>query len=143
MDVEEKFTDCSLLPQVAVPFMNTVHCEELLLVGKLLGQVESGEAPDTVDATLAAWVGHTEAHFAREERLMMEYNFFAYPVHQMAHEEALQQLQAVQQQWQASRDYTALTAYIREWREWLQQHVASMDFVTAHFLSQFNIQVEL
>jgi hemerythrin len=143
MSIAEKFVDYGKLPQVAMPFMNVVHQEELELVEKLLAQAENRAEAQTIDQQLAAWVAHTEAHFAREERLMDEYNFFAYPMHQMAHEQALQQLCAVQRQWQEQHDHALLTAYILQWREWLQQHVGSMDFVTAHFLSQFNIQVEL
>jgi hemerythrin len=139
----EKFAECAELPQVAMPFMNTVHCEELALVGELLREMGSHAAPDAVTAKLAEWVAHTEAHFARENRLMEQYGFFATPVHQMEHVQALEQLRAVQQQWLVLHDQAALLAYIQQWREWLQQHISTMDFVTAHFLSQFNIQVEL
>lgn len=143
MGVDIDFSDCKVLPQVAMPFMNTVHCEELTLVGELLRKVAEKADPAAIDAQLIAWVQHTDEHFAREERLMDEYNFFAYPMHRMEHERALQQLREVQQQWLAQRDYNALADYILYWREWLQQHVASMDFATAYFLSQFNIEVKL
>lgn len=35
-----------------------------------------------------------------------------------------------------------LQDYIQYWREWLQ-HISTMDFVTAQFLSQLNVQVKL
>lgn len=143
MITQEDFSDCSTLPEVALPFMNTVHCEELALVGELLKQLNSKAAPEVIDQQMAAWLEHTEAHFAREEGLMAEYNFFAYSPHQMEHEQALQELRTVQQQWQEDRNYESLSSYIVNWRVWLEQHVGSMDFVTAHFLSQFDIKVEL
>jgi hemerythrin len=135
--------DWDALPNVAMPFMNTVHSEELALVSRLLTDLETAAAPAAIDAQVAAWVEHTKAHFAREERLMQQYDFFATPCHQGEHETALLQLLGVQQQWLRERDTAMLQDYIQYWREWLQQHISSMDFVTANFLSQLNVEVEL
>jgi hemerythrin len=143
MSAERHFADCSTLPEVALPFMNTVHCEELTLVAGLVELLAKQADVLEIDACMAEWVAHTEAHFAREERLMAEYNFFAYPMHQGEHEMALQQLRDTQQRWLKQRDGNMLNTYILQWRAWLQQHVSSMDFVTAHYLSQFKPQVEL
>ncbi|MBO0611462.1 bacteriohemerythrin [Thiothrix fructosivorans] len=135
--------DWDALPNVAMPFMNTVHSDELALVTRLLASLNNAAAPASIDAQISAWVEHTQVHFAREEHLMQEYNFFAAPCHQGEHEQALLQLLGVQQQWLRERDTAALLDYIQHWREWLQQHISTMDFVTAQFLSSFNIQVEL
>lgn len=143
MSDNEYSFECSTLPQVAMPFMNTVHCDELVLVGKLLAALANSHDTGIIDTLLAEWVEHTKAHFAREEYLMGEYNFFAFPCHQEEHERALQELMEMQQQWLCNRDATLLQGYIQRWREWLQQHINTMDFVTAQFLSQFNITVKL
>lgn len=135
--------ECSALPTVAMPFMNTVHCEELMLVGELLAAVQNNATTAIIDNLMQAWVEHTQAHFAREEHLMTEYEFFATPCHKGEHEQALLELLGVQQQWLSERDYSLLPAYIPHWREWLQQHISTMDFVTAQYLSQFNISVSL
>lgn len=132
----------SALPEVALPFMNTIHREEMLLVKKLLIQLSQQATPKIIDRHLQAWVEHTEAHFAEEERLMAEHDFFAYPAHQTEHEQVLQELRTIQQQWLGSRNYAALQSYIGNWRAWLEQHISSMDFVTAHFLSQFELEAE-
>lgn len=144
MTIARNFIECGMLPQVAMPFMNTVHCEELELVGGLLAKLETEAAQAEIDSLLVAWLEHTQEHFAREERLMQMYSFPPYPVHKMEHEQALMQLQAVQQHWHQQHDYKQLAQYIREeWRIWLQQHIATLDTVTAHYLSQFGIEVEL
>ncbi|HPQ97686.1 MAG: hemerythrin family protein [Thiothrix sp.] len=141
---QQDFTDCTTLPEVALAFMNTVHCEELTLVAGLKVALEqSGVVDADIAARLQAWLEHTEAHFAREERLMQEYDFFAYPVHQGEHAWALAQLRAVQQRWQTQPDRAGLLAYLQEWRAWLQQHIGTMDTVTARFLSRFNPEVTL
>lgn len=135
--------DWNALPNVAMPFMNAVHSDELALVSRLLTDLGNAADPANIDAQIAAWVEHTKAHFAREERLMHEYDFFATPCHQGEHKTALLQLLGVQQQWLRERDTALLQDYIHHWREWLQQHISTMDFVTAQFLSQFDVQVEL
>lgn len=135
---------CDALPQVAMDFMNTVHCEELGLVIDLLAALDEGVSIDEIGAKLNAWFEHTTAHFEREERLMQEYQFPPYPIHKREHDQALQTLKSVQSQWQASHDNAALARYIKDdWRPWLQQHISTMDRVTATFFSQFDIQVEL
>jgi hemerythrin len=64
-------------------------------------------------------------------------------MHSSEHVQALQQLSAVQVAWEETADREALRGYIQTWRQWLQQHIASMDFVTAQFLSQFPIPNDL
>jgi hemerythrin len=143
MSANGQYYECSTLPEVAMPFMNRVHCAELSLVGNLLTTVTNSASTESIDSLLAEWIQHTQAHFAREERLMQEYNFFAIVPHQSEHEQALSELLGVQQQWLRDRDPALLLAYIPHWREWLQQHISTMDFVTANFLSRFDITVEL
>ncbi|TXH77582.1 MAG: hypothetical protein E6Q85_02960 [Thiothrix sp.] len=126
------------LPTVALAFMNEVHAEELALVQGLAANLEQG-SDAMISAQLAAWIEHTQAHFAREEFLMHDYQFFAYPMHQSEHRQALQQLKGVQQTWNEQADRALLGAYIHDWRAWLQQHIMTMDFVTAQFLSRFPI----
>ena len=141
---DPNFSDCRALPEVAMPFMNTVHCEELTLVARLLSQLEATAPPEKIDALMNEWLAHTEAHFAREERLMDSYRFPPYPIHQMEHQRALDELNAAHQAWLSSRGNQALQDYIQStWRPWLQQHVATLDKVAAQFLSQFDIEVTL
>lgn len=48
--------DWDALPNVAMPFMNTVHGDELALVSRLLADLENAAAPASIDAQIAAWV---------------------------------------------------------------------------------------
>jgi len=148
MNTEEAMPDqteiCKALPQVALDFMNTVHCEEVLLVQCLLQALESNLENAKIDSLLNEWVAHTVAHFAREERLMEEYRFPPFGIHQHEHELAMEALLGAQSNWLTIRDGSALEAYIEhDWRTWLNQHISTMDMVTARFLAQFDIQVDL
>lgn len=68
---------------------------------------------------------------------MIEHSFPPYPVHRSVHDEALELLAAHRQQWKESRDIGALVQYVQKtWPDWYVQHISSMDFITAQFLSQ-------
>ena len=83
-------------------------------------------------------------HCAREERVMQESRCPPFPVHQGEHVRALELLHAAQANWRENEDFQALETYIRqEWGTWLTQHIATMDRVTAHYLSRFGIEVDL
>lgn len=135
---------CKALPLVALDFMNTVHCEEVLLTQGILQALESESEASAVDRQVNDWVEHTVVHFAREERLMEEYRFPPFGIHQHEHILALEILRNAQANWLATRDAGALANYIEhEWHNWLMQHISTLDRVTANFLAQFNIQVDL
>lgn len=137
--------NCDNLPQVAMPFMNTVHCEELTIVNRLDELLSADEISEPeISACLDEWVTHTEAHFARENRLMEEYRFPAYLIHMGEHEHAYQYLLDLQKSWNEHHNTETLKTYVKEtWPAWFEQHLNTMDAVTAQFLSQFNIEVEI
>ena len=137
--------DCSTIPQVALDFMNTVHCEELTLVQSISGLIDAA-SPDNnrISELLQQWVTHTEQHFERENRYMQEYRFPAFPVHANEHETALEQIRQVQQQWNQQHNIESLKQYIQhDWPTWFKNHISTMDFITAQFLNQFDFDVEL
>jgi len=139
-----QFKNCDALPQIEMEFMNIVHCEELHLVGQLAEMLENSVPESEIDEALANWVAHTREHFEREEVLMHEYRFPPYPIHKREHEQALQSLLDVQLNWMDNHDAAALLSYIKQdWRNWLQQHILSMDRVTAHFFKQMGVEVRL
>lgn len=137
-------SDCHALPQVAMPFMNTVHSEELALVNHLLKDIKAERPSTEITEQINAWHDHTVAHFQREERYMRECNFPPYSIHKSEHDTALQQLSQVRDEWLSAYDYQSLESYIvNAWRPWLDNHIGTLDFVTAHFFQQCGITVEL
>lgn len=137
--------NCDALPQVAMPFMHDVHCEELTIVNRLDTLLSAaGISESEVSACLSEWVTHTEAHFARENRLMEEYRFPAYQIHLGEHERAYQQLLDVQKSWEETSNIEILNTYVQKiWPAWFEQHLKTMDAATANFLSQFAIKIEI
>ncbi len=133
--------DPSSMPLVSVESMNKTHQEELELINRL-GIVLTGEPNlETVSQRLKEWVEHTRAHFERENRLMRENNFPAYPVHSDEHRRVLGRIEALQTQWLEQKQVKPLAEFIfEEWPGWFDMHVNSMDAVTAQFLSKQGVE---
>lgn len=130
------------IPSIAVGSMNDTHHEEVALVnalGALLQQAAEGNGDiPAITAALDEWIAHTEAHFARENKLMQEYGFPPFAVHAQEHSSALEGLHEIQRRWKEDQDVEQLAGYVfNSWPQWFQMHVNSMDNVTAQFLSNF------
>ena len=133
--------DSGDFPQVDLAFMNNTHLEEINLVKKLGDLILSFQDQSNDDITtekiteaLTAWLEHTKSHFFRENMLMMETHFPAFPIHSQEHEGALNQLKSVLRDWEADQNIDALTDYVFAiWPNWFNRHVDTMDKITAKF----------
>ena len=131
------------IPLVSIDFMNRTHREEVAQVNTLMEQLQ--REPESINRKeiaelLDQWLSHTEAHFQRENELMMEVNFPPYLVHSGEHENALNVMRAVINAWQQDEDIQQLSDYVfKQWPEWFMAHVNSMDMVTANFVKAKHI----
>ena len=135
----------SEIPQIALDSMNDTHTAEVLLVNQLgalieeaynnKGGVQTGD--DELNDKLTEWVEHTREHFDGENQLMEEFGFPAFSVHAGEHQRVLAQLELLQQQWLGNHAIEPLAEFVfNEWPQWFDNHVNSMDMVTAQYLSQ-------
>jgi hemerythrin len=128
------------LPVVAMDFMNDVHEEDREIINELFELILTYENEATatnkenINAKYQQWTQHTIEHFQGEEVKMQELNFPPYPMHKGEHDNALAQMDAVLQEWDASSDIKVLKMYfIETLPSWLVQHIQTMDTVTASF----------
>lgn len=125
------------IPLVALDFMNQTHKEEVSLVVSLMEKLNAAKREldtSSISEALTQWLEHTEAHFQRENELMLEVNFPPYLVHSGEHENALSLLRAVINAWEENKDLQQLSNYVfNQWPEWFMAHVKSMDTITANF----------
>jgi len=131
--------DPAQIPVIAVDSMNRTHREEVEQINALGALLDTDPLDrDAIGQALDQWVAHTEAHFARENRLMEEHGFPPYPVHAQEHATVLAEIHALQRQWHQDGDPAPLRAYLFErWPQWFMMHVNSMDNITAQFLANF------
>ncbi len=126
------------MPSVCIDFMNRTHLEEVEIINSLMKKINarlSGEQNDTeISKQLMHWLEHTQAHFARENELMRETGFPAFPVHSGEHENALNHMQTVIGNWQENNDIEGLQDYVFDlWPNWFVAHLSTMDKVTAEY----------
>lgn len=134
--------DAELIPRVEMDFMNNTHVEEIKLVKELGDQIEAyqnlGAATeqDTQKITqlLEEWQQHTQAHFDRENALMLEIQFPAFPIHSNEHEIAHAKMALIVETWKRNQDIDVVAEYVfSTWPLWFDGHVNSMDMMTAKF----------
>lgn len=130
------------IPLVDIDFMNNTHFEEIEMVkdlGKLISAYQqkdshTNEEIKQISEGLNAWLDHTKFHFERENQLMQDSEFPAYPIHFEEHKIALEKMTTVINIWNKNRDIDLIADYVFIlWPSWFIVHVNSMDMVTAQF----------
>jgi len=130
--------DISQLPKVALDRMNKVHEEEIKVLNKLYQSIIEGADIEEIDRNFKEFVEDVINHFTSEQRMMEEFNFFAFPMHKGEHDIILGQLDNLRKKWEKENNPELIKAYIeKEFLPWLMNHIETMDTVTAHFLSHF------
>ena len=131
----KQIADNTFMP-MDIPAMTQVHEEERVMLNDLYALlVQAPLDVALIDTQLDALHHHTTEHFERENRNMLIINFPPYPVHKEEHDIALAGMKAAFDQWKTSRDLPALRQYLEtDLPPWLQQHIATMDMITARFL---------
>ncbi len=134
------------IPRVDAPFMNRVHDEEAEMLERLrlqLQAVEQGSDPvASLDPLVDELLSHMIEHFEREERLMLQIGFPPYPMHKSAHDEMLETTRGVVEAWKKQPDTALLERFfLQQLPQWLEQHISTMDFVTARFFVSSGIDL--
>lgn len=133
--------DVSTIPRVALDFQNEDHQAE----GRMLNDVadaleryrDGSEGQDAVLAQLEALVEHTREHFERENRLMREQGFPAFPVHRAEHTRVLAEMEREAFLFREQGDPGRLSRYVTSVVvSWFVNHIRTMDAVTAQFAAQ-------
>lgn len=125
--------DFNSYPLVDMPFMNEEHAEFIELVNAVEQDLRDGKS---ALVSLSSLIEHVYAHFAHEEKAMLAASFPPYPVHKSEHERVLNLLDSKLADYRRNPDADALLAFISsDLPEWFEQHLGTMDRVTARYLS--------
>jgi len=132
--------DPAQLPDLPIPFMNEDHAREAALVNDLetaLAAQKRGEGTlGPILERLSLLAVHTREHFLREEAMMREARFPAYPVHKLEHDRVLAEMDAEARAFRARGDAARLSRYLLEaLPTWFMNHIRTMDVVTARFVA--------
>ncbi len=131
--------DANAFMPMEIPVMTETHEEERIMLNEIYELlVQESVDAGLIDTKLEELFHHTEVHFERENRNMLIIEFRPYPVHKEEHDMALAHMRSMFDQWKSSRDLAALRQFLEnDLPEWLQQHIATMDMITARFLKMY------
>lgn len=125
------------LPQLPVAFMNEDHAHAEALWCDMRAALS--EAPADIGrfvTALRAFLEHNRLHFAREEEAMQRFAFPPYTVHKAEHDRVLAELADLLAAAEAGKGTEQFgRAVEHDIPTWLQQHVQSMDLVTARWIA--------
>jgi len=105
-------------------------------------EILEGASEEQFPALFSDFVHHLSDHFAREERLMREYGFFALHCHSDEHARVLAEIDGIVEELVTGNHAPARGYALKGFPEWFAQHHATMDAVTAHYLSQTMVEDE-
>jgi hemerythrin len=121
---------------VAFDPMNEIHNNELKYVNTLYEALEKNE---NVKNAYEDFINDVKNHFAFEEKLMDKYKFFATIPHKMEHQRILNELLQLQTRLD---DRELIKNYLKNiFIPWLENHVNTMDTVTAGFFKMVNATI--
>ncbi len=140
--------DKSSICIVEVDSMNRIHHEEADMLNELDAMMRGYENGDTdiasLNAKLDEFMAHMTAHFRAEEVQMEAINFPPFPIHKSEHDRVIEDARNRIAEWKQSEALAPLSDYLRnELPEWLDQHIATMDKITAHFFAMNGREVSL
>jgi hemerythrin len=132
--------DPAELPDLPVPFMNVDHLRETTLVNDLedalAAHARGAGDVAAVLARLSLLAVHTRDHFLREESMMREARFPAYPAHKAEHDRVLAEMDREARAFREAGDAARLSRYVvSTLPEWFRAHVPTMDVVTARYVA--------
>jgi hemerythrin len=130
--------DPSQIPQLPIGFMNADHATEAALLAAieeaLTAQARGAGTLAAVLEKLSLLAVHTRGHFLREEAMMREARFPAYPQHKAEHDRVLAEMDVEARAYREAGDAGRLSRYLFETLPaWFLHHIRTMDQVTAQF----------
>jgi len=125
------------LPLVSLESMNEVHFEEIIILNRLLEQLDNKREFEVISESFDKLIEHMQEHFSSEELLMKESQYPSLQMHKADHGKVLNQTRYAEMQWRNQKDIEALIEYLEDdVVAWLDQHIKAMDTPMADFLER-------
>ena len=122
------------LTMLAIPSMNDMHLEEMLLINSLHDAVKSRDFKSIKDK-LEELLKESKIHFSKEEEMMEAAGYSEFFTHKGEHDRQLHELAHIIKYFTERQDPQAIAAYIEgNLNSWTIHHIQTMDAEMATFL---------
>ena len=122
------------LTMVAIPSMNDMHLEEILLINSLYDAVKSRDL-QAIKEKLEELLEESKIHFSQEEEMMEKAGYADFYSHKGEHDRQLHELAHIIKYFAERQDPQAIAAYIEgNLNAWTIDHIKTMDAQMAAFL---------
>lgn len=119
------------LPMIAIPSMNDMHLEEMIIIDKLDTAIANSDV-DAISKLIDELLEHSTIHFANEEAIMQETQYPDYQAHKSEHDRHLQELGSLVKYFERTREPKAIYAYSKgNLTPWRIHHIETMDTMMA------------
>jgi len=124
------------ISQVKFEPMNDIHNNEVKVLNELL---EALKKETEIEEKFNLFLKDVENHFSFEQELMEKHNFFAKTPHKMEHDRVLNELYDIKS---ANLSNQELLEYFNNYFiPWLQNHINTMDTVTAGYFDMIGVKI--
>jgi hemerythrin len=122
---------------VGLPQVDAEHMRLFALADELHAAVAQGASKKSIQAVLATLIDQARAHFAHEERLMLQSGCPDFQEHKAEHERLTEKALGLQREFLLEQDRWNAEA-LRSLYQWLTSHVVSRDRTMAVYLGSGN-----
>ncbi|MDQ7044795.1 MAG: hemerythrin family protein [Sulfurimonas sp.] len=124
------------LAMLAIPALNDMHLEEILIINRL-DKASRALEMDNTSAIMQELIDHTTLHFSTEDALMKEAGFPDYDTHKAEHDRHIHELKTWKKYFEKMKDPKAVWIHIEgNLEKWTQHHIQTMDTEMALFLEK-------
>lgn len=124
---------------VGIEQFDQQHKKLIELINRLHEAMKSGQGYKILGDILVELVQYTAAHFAAEEKLLIEYNYPEFLSHKVEHEKLTSRVIEIQTQLQ-DHQTTLTLAVMKFLQDWLLNHIQGTDKKYTTFLKARGIQ---
>jgi hemerythrin len=122
------------ISQVAYQPMNDIHNNEVKVLNELLEAIENN---NDIENKFNIFLDDVRNHFNFEQNLMEQYNFFAKVPHKMEHDRIVNELEEIKNSNLSNEEL--LQYFNQSFIPWLENHINTMDTVTAGYFNMVNV----
>lgn len=119
---------------VRVRQIDDEHKGMIALVNELNEAMKLRKGREELTRILAELIAQTQAHFATEERLMIDHAYPGYPTHKAEHERLLQEVSTLEKRF-SEGDLLLSFAIILYLKGWALAHISSCDKALGAYLN--------